>query len=40
MQKMLQHSVLTEEIKQELQQKWGLPPLLSEKFYATLSIET
>lgn len=40
MQKMLKHSVFTEEIKQELQQKWGLPPLLSEKFYSTLSIET
>jgi alanyl-tRNA synthetase len=39
MVKMLKNAVLTKEIKIELQQKWGLPPVLSEKFYKMLSIK-
>jgi len=39
MRKMLKNTVLTENIKKELQQKWGLPPILSEKFYTMLSIK-
>ena len=34
--KMLNDSILTQEIKRELQQKWGIPEILAEKFYRTL----
>jgi len=37
MLKMLNGSILTKEIKKELQQKWGVPEILSEKFYRTLT---